>query len=226
MTARTRAAYAVGILASILVLVLSLQHRVDVHLTALEAVAVVTYGWSTWLLARNMPSGWWIGLIGCAIYAVIFYRVRLFADFGIQIFYFATGVQAIIIWLRGGAGRTEKHVSYVGPRWLMAATVLGLAGTIALRAVLVGWRDAAPFWDAFTTVFSLIAQLLLMGRYVESWYFWIVVDAVYVPLYITRGLYLTAVLNLIFLGLAVQGVQTFRRAIQSARAQPASQMLA
>lgn len=213
MTARARAAYVAGIVASGTVLVLSLQHRVDVHLTPLEAVAVVTYGWSTWLLAENKPSGWWVGLVGCALYAFIFYRVRLFADFGIQVFYFVTSVQAIVIWLRGGAGHTEKPVGHAGVKWLVTASVLGLIATFGLRSVLIGWRDAAPFWDAFTTVFSLIAQLLLMGRYIESWYFWIVVDAIYVPLYVTRGLYLTSILNLIFLALAVQGLRTFRHAL-------------
>jgi len=222
MTTRTRAAYAAGIVASGIVLALSLQHRVDVHLTSLEAVAVVTYGWSTWLLARNMSSGWWVGLVGCAVYAFIFYRVRLFADFGIQVFCYVTSVQAIVIWLRGGAGHTAKPVGYAGMRWLAAAIVVGLVATLGLRSVLIGWQDAAPFWDAMTTVFSLIAQVLLMARYVESWYLWIVVDAIYVPLYITRGLYLTSILNLVFLALAVQGLRTFQQAMQEARASATS----
>jgi nicotinamide mononucleotide transporter len=27
-------------------------------------VAVVFYAWSVWLLARNKPLGWWVGLVG------------------------------------------------------------------------------------------------------------------------------------------------------------------
>lgn len=43
-------------------------------------------------------------------------------------------------------------------------------------------------------------------------------DAIYVPLYITRHLYLTSILNLIFLALAVQGLRTFRHTMQNSPA--------
>ena len=44
------------------------------------------------------------------------------------------------------------------------------------------------------TVFSIVAQLLLMGRRIESWPFWLLVNSISVPLYLSRGLQLTALL--------------------------------
>jgi nicotinamide mononucleotide transporter len=46
--------------------------------------------------------------------------------------------------------------------------------------------------------FSVLGQLLLVGRRVESWWCWILVNTVAIPLYAWRGLYLTAALYAAF----------------------------
>ena len=43
-------------------------------------------------------------------------------------------------------------------------------------------------------MFSIIAQVLLMGRRIENWPVWLQVNTISVPLYASRGLYLTAAL--------------------------------
>ena len=68
-----------------------------------------------------------------------------------------------------------------------------------------------PFWDSLTTVISFIAQIYLVMRLVESWHLWVAVDVIYVPLYWSRELYVTAGLYLIFTVLAYQGLVNFRR---------------
>ena len=52
---------------------------------------------------------------------------------------------------------------------------------------------------------------VLMERYLESWYLWIVADTIYVPLYASRGLYLTSILYAIFWFMAIHGLQNFQR---------------
>ena len=208
---KTRVAYAAAGAAGALLIVLSLLPQAPGGIGPWEAVAVVSYAWSTWLLAKNRALGWWVGLVGIAAYVVVFYQVRLFADVGIQAFYFVTSLQAIYVWLRGGAAHTGRPVGRLPRRWL-AASLLGAAGAVfGVWHLLVALRGAVPFWDAFTTVFSLVAHLYLIGRFVESWYVWIVVDAIYVPLYASRGLYLTSLLYVVFLWLAVEGLRTFQR---------------
>lgn len=206
-----RAQSAVGAVLSLVVLALALQPWWSLELGLTEAVAVVSYAWSVWLLARNKPLGWWVGLLGVVLYGVIFYEVRLFAEVGIQAFYFVTSLQAIYIWLRWGADRTERPVGRVPPRVFTGILAIGLVATLGLRELLIALRGAEPFWDALTTVFSITAHLLLMGRFVQSWYLWIAVDTVYVPLYASRGLYFTSALYAVFLLMAVGGLLNFRR---------------
>ncbi|MEG4486133.1 nicotinamide riboside transporter PnuC [Microcoleus sp. D2_18a_B4] len=201
----------IGFAASIFVLLLSVQWFVPIQLDLIEAIAAIASAWSVWLLAKNNPLGWWIGLIGVIAYAAVFYQVKLYGEVALQSFYLITSFQAIYIWLRGGENSKEKPVSRMDQRWLILTTVLVTVGVFGLRTVLVYLGGAAPFWDALTTILSAIAQLYLMERYLESWYLWIVADTIYVPLYASRGLYLTSILYAIFCLMAILGLQNFQR---------------
>ena len=201
----------IGFAASIFVLLLSVQWFVPIQLDLIEAIAAIASAWSVWLLAKNNPLGWWIGLIGVIAYVAVFYQVKLYGEVAIQFFYLITSLQAIYVWLRGGDNRTEKPVCRMDQRWLILTAVLVTVGVFGLRTVLVYWGGAVPFWDALTTILSAIAQLYLMERYLESWYLWIVADTIYVPLYASRGLYLTSILYAIFWLMAIHGLQNFQR---------------
>lgn len=201
----------IGIIASILLLLMPFQRVIPIELSVLETAAVVTYAWSVWLLAKNNPFGWWIGLIGTALYGIVFYQAKLYAEVGLQVFYFITSLQAIYIWLRGGQNHTEKPVGHISRKGLSLTIILAIASVFALRSLLIAIRGAAPFWDALTTVMSLVAHLYLMGRLVESWYLWITVDVIYVPLYASRQLYLTSILYAVFGLMAIGGLRNFQR---------------
>ncbi|MEB3278641.1 MAG: nicotinamide riboside transporter PnuC [Lyngbya sp.] len=181
------------------------------QLSFLEAIAVVTSAWSVALLARNNPLGWWVGLVGVVAYAIVFYRVKLYAETAVQIFYFITSINGILVWLNGGQNKTEKPVSRLPKSKLILSVIAFIPSLWGLQTLLIAMRGAAPFWDALTTVGSAIAQLYLMERYVESWYLWIAVDVIYVPLYASRGLYLTSGLYGVFLGMAIAGLLNFKR---------------
>ena len=176
-----------------------------------ESVAVATGGWSVNLLSRNRPAGWFIGLVSVTAFGWVFVEARLYAEVGIQVFYFITSLQAIYLWLRGGQHGAQRPVSHASLRLIVATAPLFLVSLLALRFLLVEMNGAAPFWDALTTVMSLTAHIYLMWRFVESWYIWIAVDIIYVPLYLSRGLRLTAALYVVFLLMSISGLVRFRK---------------
>jgi nicotinamide mononucleotide transporter len=183
----------------------------------IEVLAVVTGAASVWLLANNSPLGWWVGLVSVTAFGWVFFEVRLFAEVAIQAFYFVTSVQAIRLWLRGGATRTGIPVSRVPRRAVMITVPLVVVSTVLGMLLLQRIGGAAPFWDALTTVLSLTAHLWLVRRYAESWWIWVTVDVIYVPLYLSRGLALTSALYVAFLAMAVFGLLRFRRELEVAR---------
>jgi nicotinamide mononucleotide transporter len=84
------------------------------------------------------------------------------------------------------------HASISSLLWTVP---LGIGATAAYGALLYFYTNAyAPFIDSAVLVFSVIGQFLMMQRRVENWSFWLLVNTIAVPLYFSRGLYLTAAL--------------------------------
>lgn len=70
---------------------------------------------------------------------------------------------------------------------------------------------AAPWQDAALSAFSLVAQVWMAQKRVECWPLWIVLDLLFVVLFVQQGLYPTAALYGLFTLLAVNGWLTWRR---------------
>jgi len=91
----------------------------------------------------------------------------------------------------------------------------------AVVAVGYGWllhrfTDAyAPFLDSVVLAFSVLAQLLLMRRHYESWWCWLLVNTIAVPLYLSKNLHVTALLYTAFWINAVVALVRWRKLIQA-----------
>ncbi|MCR5596847.1 MAG: nicotinamide riboside transporter PnuC, partial [Lachnospiraceae bacterium] len=64
---------------------------------------------------------------------------------------------------------------------LLTASALGVFGYAYFLNLLGG---NLPIADSMSTVFSVIAQVLMIKRFVEQWIIWIIVDAVSVIMWI------------------------------------------
>lgn len=181
----------------------------------IELLAVITGAASVWLLANNRPLGWWVGLVSVTAFGWVFFQVSLFAEVAIQGFYFVTSVLAIRLWMRGGPTQSGVPVSSVPFKVVLFTVPVVVLTTLAAMLFLQRIGGAAPFWDALTTVLSLTAHLWLVRRYAESWWIWVAVDLIYVPLYFSRGLPLTSALYAVFLLMAIYGLLRFRRELQA-----------
>lgn len=180
-----------------------------------EAWGFATGGICVWLVVREHVWNWPVGLANNVVFALLFWQSRLFADMALQFVYLALGAYGWVNWLHGGVNRQPLRITRTTRTEWLALAVAIPAGTWLLRAFLIAVNGAAPFWDALTTVLSLAAQYLLCQKRLENWALWIIADLIYVPLYLSRGLMLTALLYAVFLGMCLMGVkawwQTFRR---------------
>ena len=151
------------------------------------------------------------GIANNAFFLILFADARLFADAGLQLVYMALGAMGWWLWMTRSRGPLE--VSRASVQLLLGMTVAVGAATLVLVPVLRAAHGAAPGWDALTTSMSLGAQLLLNLKRLETWYVWIAVDVIYVPLYLSRDLNLTALVYVVFLALCVQGWRQWRVAV-------------
>jgi nicotinamide mononucleotide transporter len=95
---------------------------------------------------------------------------------------------------------------------LLVYLVIALLLAAGYSVLLHRYTDAfAPVPDSLVLVLSGLAQLLLMRRRVETWYFWLLVNTIAVPLFVHRGLILTGILYAGFWINALLAVRHWRR---------------
>lgn len=150
------------------------------------------------LAGRNSAHTWWTGILGCALFAGVFLQAKLYADVLLQLFFVVTSAIGWWQWLHGNHG-VSLAISHVAPRTLAWSVIIGLIAALGYGTLLHRFSDAyAPFIDSAVLAFSVIAQVLLMQRRVETWPFWLVVNTIAVPLYASRGLHLTSALYVVY----------------------------
>lgn len=179
----------------------------------LEIAANVVNALSIVLAGRNSVHTWWVGIVGCALFGVVFFSSRLYADVTLQLFFIVTSAVGWWGW-RQGRGGGELPVRHVPPAFAAGLLAVGAAVAGGYGWLLHRFTDAyAPFLDSVILAFSVLGQFLLMGRRYETWWCWLLVNTLAVPLYFSRGLYLTAVLYAAFWINAVVALIRWRKLI-------------
>ncbi|WP_407309271.1 nicotinamide riboside transporter PnuC [Pseudomonas sp. nanlin1] len=173
---------------------------------------------AVWLTTRQNVWCWPIGLVMVLLYTWIFFDIKLYSDMLLQVVYAALQVYGWWQWTRPGSARPARAVSWLAPGPLLASLALGALVSLALGAAMAHWTDAAQPWlDAALTGFSLVAQVWMAQKRVQCWPLWLVLDVIFVGLFLYKDLYLTAALYALFTLLAVQGWRAWQRDLAVAR---------
>jgi nicotinamide mononucleotide transporter len=180
----------------------------------IEIFGFVTGAVNVWLLARQNIWNWPIGIANNLAYLVLFLSSGLYGDAGLQIVYITLAIYGWQLWLRGGDSElVVTRASRRAWRWITIAT---LGAGIILYWFLRRFTDSSvPGWDGTATALSLAATYGQCRKLLESWWIWILVDVIYIPLYIYKSLALTSVLYLLFLILCVFGLRSWVKEINS-----------
>lgn len=182
-------------------------------MTAIEIVATILGLTNVYLIVRRNIWNYPFGLAMVILYAKIFYDYKLYSDALLQIYYVVIQLYGWWYWLRGRQADGLITVARLahGQRALTAGIIV--AGAAGLGWFMASNTDASvPYWDAATTVMSLMAQFLLSRRCIENWILWIAVDVLSIGIYTYKELYLTAGLYAVFLGMASWGLMAWLRA--------------
>jgi nicotinamide mononucleotide transporter len=177
----------------------------------LEIAANAFNAASIFLAGRNSIHVWWTTIVGCLLFALVFFTARLYADVTLQTFFIVASIVGWWRWLHGNQG-AELPVRHSPPSLMVTSVASGSAVALGYGWLLYRFTDAyAPFFDSIVLAFSVVGQLLLIARRVENWWCWLLVNTIAVPLYASRGLYLTAVLYTAFWVNAVVALRRWRR---------------
>jgi len=163
------------------------------------------------LAGRSNVWNYPIGIANNLVFLAVFFSAGLYASAGLQLVYLVLGAHGWWRWTR----RIEQDRAYAvrTPRraiaWLVAAFVV--IGAVLVWVLTTFTDSHVAFADAGTTAASLVAQYMLNRKWIENWFVWITVDIAFTLLSAISGLWIVAALYVLFIGLCLLGLRSWRR---------------
>jgi len=185
----------------------------------LEIVAVVFGLLSVWYAKRANILVYPTGIISVLIYVYICLHAKLYADMGINAFYFLMSVYGWIMWTRKTGESNQRPITFSNRKDYMLSIGMFLVSVIIIYVLLKYlksddadyWSNNIPYIDIFTTSIFIVGMWQMAVKKVENWIFWIIGDVISVPLYFYKGLVFTSFQFFIFLIIAVMGYVEWKR---------------
>lgn len=188
----------------------ALTHAVTMT-SATEWLAFVTSIGYILLIILEKQSAWLFAIVSSLLYHSVFYESNLYLESILQLFYVTMGIIGWVTWKKAAQQNNNKL-----KRWSFKSHLLN--GFICIGfALILGFifktytNQFNPFTDGFTTAFSLSATYMVTRKILENWVYWILIDSVAIYLFISRDLYLTALLYFVYTVMAVIGLIQWKR---------------
>jgi nicotinamide mononucleotide transporter len=198
---------------------------------------------------------WPVGIITSAVYILVFFTNKFYADMSLQVYYLLISVLGWYWWLKGGRREAtgnrqqgaesreqteEKMRKGVGENGkpnnnspleggerdvklkvthLRLRTGFILTGIFVLLYFLMWFvlshltDSPVPEWDSFITSLSIIATWMLARKIYEHWFLWIAVNTASSVIFISRSLYPTVILYLVYLIMSFVGLKEWKRSL-------------
>lgn len=186
------------------------------QMTWLEAIAVIFGLLSVWYARAQNILVFPTGIVSVLIYVYICYGAKLYADMGINVYYFIMSVYGWYFWTRKSANQHETPITHNNRLdWILSIGLFALAYLLIYFPLQQYTDSDVPGWDSLTTSLALVAMLLMARKKVENWLAWIATDIISVPLYFYKGLILTSFQFFVFLILAVMGYMEWKKALKA-----------
>ncbi|MDD2285020.1 MAG: nicotinamide riboside transporter PnuC [Paludibacter sp.] len=184
------------------------QHYIEIIGSVLSLIYL-------YLSIKQRISLWIFGFLCSALYIVVFFQSKFYADMSLQFYYLGVSVFGWISW-KTGKQHSGKELPVKKTKKLQALVLSLITFVVFLLYyfVLSRYTDSPlPFADSFTTALSITATWMLARKLIEHWLLWVVVDALSAGLYIYKELYPTAILFFVYTVMAVVGWMQWRRSL-------------
>lgn len=183
----------------------------------LEAIAVF-FGISS--VFYSIKKNIWVfptGMISTLIYVYICLKYKLYADMGINAYYFGMSIYGWYLWSKPSGTGAELPVTWLSRMGIIKSITLFLVAYGVLYFSLANFTDSdVPYWDSFTTSSAFVGMWLMAKKKVENWIAWIITDLVSIPLYLYKGLVLTSFQFIFFTVLAIIGLFSWIKSLKNA----------
>ena len=184
-------------------------HWLDILTTVLGLIYIL-------LEYRASIALWIVGIIMPALDIYLYWSHGLYGDAGMAVYYTLAAVYGYAAW-RFGHKRNQTQgkelpITRMRLSLYLPATLFFFAAWGATYYVLAMYTNSTvPLLDAFTNALSFVGLWALARKYIEQWFFWIVVDIISAYLYTTKGIPFKAGLYALYVVIAILGYYKWKR---------------
>jgi len=182
-------------------------------MTTVELVAVIFTLFSVIYAANKSILNWAYGVIGIVMYAIIFFERSLYYNFLLQFVYLIQSIYGIVEWRKNKSNNQNTlKISYLN---IKNRSIFVDISIILLILYFLNITQYTSLLDIITSFISIIATYMLAKGKIENWILWMVVDVIYIILFFTVGLYISAFLYLIYFILCIWGYIKWSKIIKN-----------
>jgi len=148
------------------------------------------------------------GIVMPALDIYLYWSHGLYGDAGMACYYTVAAVYGLAVWKFRKSDMTEKElpITHMPIRLYLPTAVCFFLAWAATYYILIRWTNSTvPLLDSFTNALSFVGLWALARKYIEQWWFWIVVDVVCCVLYVQKGIPFKAGLYGLYVVIAIAG---------------------
>jgi nicotinamide mononucleotide transporter len=202
------------------------------NMSWIEALTVLVGCLTLWFARKEKRITFLFGLINAVLYSLILYQIQLYSLITFHAFLFLTSLYGLYAWAQPPNNKKVLIIRWLEPN--LEVFILGMAcitigftsffidfifsylykmnymllDSLAIKTHYVGsYPSPYPLVDASVICLSIIAQLLLIKKYVENWIFLGAVNLISLGIYLYLGVYILAIQYAIYLLLSVSAMQ-------------------
>lgn len=199
----------------------------DIFTTVLGLVYILLeYRASIWL--------WIVGIIMPALDVWLYWSHGLYGDAGMAVYYTVAAIYGYAVWRWGKKHRQKKRnaeaieeetnkeeelpITHMRKKFYLPTLVFFLAAWSITYYILATFTNSTvPVLDGFTNALSFVGLWALARKYIEQWFFWILVDVVCCYLYVGKGIPFKAGLYGLYVVIAIAGYFKWKKMMKENR---------
>ncbi len=141
------------------------------------------------------------GIISVALYIYIFAKAGLYAESVLNIYYLIISVYGVLAWQQASK---QQAVGKANAKQWTNTQVIFITAFLLQSYILKKYTDSTvPYIDSLVSSIAWAGTYLLTQRKIENWILLNISNAMAIPLFVYKNLYLVALLYLLFFIIAI-----------------------
>jgi len=168
------------------------------------------------LAAKESIWCWPAAFFSTLIYTVLFWEGQLPMQALLNFYYLGMAVYGFTVWKKHARQEDNIRIHSKPIKFHLIYIATGLVLTALIGTYLASFpENRLPYLDALVTVFSIMTTVLMARKVLENWLYWIVIDSFAIALYWQTGFYVTIIMFMVYLVLAVYGYKNWKTLVKS-----------